>query len=310
MRAVLRSKQCRWAALAAVLVWCAASNADAFSYVVQKGDTLAGIAERMYGRIHYERILVHANSLDACGGTPIVPGMTLEIPAVTHHRVVAGETWQGLSKDLLGDPTRAEVFADANDAKSWVPPEDGADVVVPYNLRYIVDDRQTVPQVAAKFFADKDRAWTLDKYNNVQGRILLRGDVLLVPLTDLPLTDEGKAAARAAEGAARSETGGIAREAQKKAASEMPALLAEVRGGRYLEAVVRANRLMSSGELTRVQVAELNRVLTEGYVALEATGLAASACQKWRAAEPSATLDPIATSPKILAVCKAGEQQK
>ena len=32
--------------------------------------TLA-LVQKIYGRIHYERILVHANSLDACGGTAI-----------------------------------------------------------------------------------------------------------------------------------------------------------------------------------------------------------------------------------------------
>lgn len=296
--------------LAVLVGVCSATTADAFTYVVQKGDTLAGIAERVYGRIHYERILVHANALEACGGTPIVPGMRLEIPAVAHHRVSAGETWQGLAKDLLGDPTRAEKLANANDAKSWTPPEDGADIVVPYNLRYVVEDRETVPEVAAKFFADKESAWMLDRYSHVNGTILQRGDVVIVPLTDLPLTDEGKQYAREAEGTARSEIEGAAREAQRKVANEMPSLMAEQRGGRYLEAVVHSNRMLASGELTRGQLADIHRVLTEAYVALDATGLAAAACQKWRTADPSVVLDPAVTSPKIIDACKAGEQLK
>ncbi len=289
---------------------CVATQADAFTYVVQKNDTLAGIAERMYGRIPYERILVHANALEACGGSPIVPGMLLEVPAVAHHRVSAGETWQGLAKDLLGDPDRAEKLAAANDSKSWTPPDDGADIVVPYNLRYVVEDRETIPEVAAKFFADKESAWMLVRYNHVEGATLQRGDVVLVPLTDLPLTEEGKQFARDAEGTARSEVEGAAREAQRKAANEMPSLLAEQRGGRYLEAVVHGNRLLAMGELTRSQLADIHRVLTEAYVALDATGLAAAACQRWRTADPSVSLDPVMMSPKIIAACKAGEQLK
>ncbi len=287
-----------------------ASQASAFSYVVRKGDTLAGIAERMYGRIHYERILVHANGLEACGGVPIVPGMRLEIPAVSHYRVTAGETWQGLATELLGDPTRAEKLASANDAKSWTPPDDGADILIPYNLRYVVEDRETVPEVAERFFADRESAWMLDRYNHVNGAMLQRGDVLLVPLTDLPLTEEGKRYARAAEGSARSELEGAAREAQRKAANEMPALMAEQRGGRYLEVVVHANRMLALGELTRPQIADIHRVLTEAYAALGAKGLAAAACQKWRAADSSVVVDPVLMSPKIVDACKAGDQMK
>lgn len=150
----------------------------------------------------------------------------------------------------------------------------------------------------------------LDRYNHIDGAILQRGDVLLVPLTDLPLTDAGKQSARESEGTARSEVEGAAREAQRKVANEMPSLLAEQRGGRYLDAVVHANRMLSLGELTRGQMADIHRVLTEAYVALEATGLAAAACQRWRTSDPAVVLDPVMMSPKIIEACKAGEKLK
>ncbi len=300
----------RWQALAVVLfagAMAMTSDAAAFTHVVQKGETLAGVAERYYGRIHYERILVHANALDACGGFPIVAGMRLEIPAVSHHRVLAGETWQTLARDYLGDPHRAEVLASANDAKSWVAPEDGADIVIPYNLRFIVEKRETAPSIAKRFFADRESAWMLDRYNGIDGKALRRGDVVLVPLTDLPLTKEGEGAARASEASVRSQGGGSAREAQRTVAGELPLLLAELRGGHYLEATVRANRLLALGDLTVPQVADIHRVLTEAYVALDATGLAAASCQKWLEADPEAELNPIDMSPKILAACKSGQ---
>jgi hypothetical protein len=41
---------------------------------------LAQIAERSYGRVEMEQLLVAANGLDAGGGIPIVPGMRLEVP--------------------------------------------------------------------------------------------------------------------------------------------------------------------------------------------------------------------------------------
>jgi len=277
--------------------------AHAFPHVVQKTETLASIAERIYGRIQYERILVHANQLDACGGTSIVPGMILEVPALGHRRISSGDTWSALAKELLGDERRAEVLAQANHAKSWQPPEDGAEIVVPYNLRYIVQKEETIPSVASKFFADNQSAWMLDRYNDVGGHTVRRGDVVLVPLTDLPLTEAGKLEASQADALVRSEAAGSARDAQRKAASELPALFAEVRAGRYLEAVVRGTRMLTSGELTRPQQADIHRSLTEAYVALDAQGLAATSCQKWRENEPQAVLDPVLVSPKILAVC-------
>src|SRR5499426_3560429 len=84
----------------------ASTHATAFTHTVQKNETLAQIAERTYGRIQYEKILVAANALDAQGGSPIVAGQRLEIPALDHYRINAGDTWQGLAKQLLGDPDR------------------------------------------------------------------------------------------------------------------------------------------------------------------------------------------------------------
>lgn len=284
-----------------------APAANAFTHVVQPGETLASIAERYYGRIHYERILVYANSLDACGGFPVVTGMRLEIPAVSHHRVVPGDTWQTLARDYLGAPTRGEVFAKANSAKSWIPPEEGADIIVPYNLRFLVQQRETTVSISKRFFPDDESAWMLDRYNNVNGKALNKGDVVLVPLTDLPLTQDAISAARRSDVLQRSEAAGRVRLAQRQAAAQLPQLLAELRGGHYLKAIVVAHGLVALGELTKPQMADIHRVMTEAYVALGAQGMAAESCRIWRQADPSVTLDEVTTSPKIIAACNLSD---
>src|SRR5262249_42276667 len=123
------------------------------------------------------------------------------------------------------------------------------------------------------------------------------------PLTDLPLTEAGKQEALAAETSDRSQGGGGARTAQRKAEAEMPALLADVRSGRYVEAVARGVRMLGQGELTKPEVAFIHRQLTEAYAALDARGLGAASCQMWQANDPKARLDEGSLSPKILALC-------
>jgi hypothetical protein len=285
----------------------ASSHATAFTHTVQKNETLAQIAERTYGKIQYEKILVAANALDAQGGSPIVAGQRLEIPALDHYRINAGDTWEGLAKQFLGDPDRNVVLAQANDTMPWIPPAEGAEIIVPYNLRYIATQADTIVTITQKFTGEKEKAWIYDQYNHLKGQPIRRGDVVLIPLTNLPLTEAGKAEAAAGDVKTRSQSAGLAREAQRKVEAETPLLLADVRGGRYVDAVTRGGKLLALGELTKPQLAIIQRQLTEAYAALEAPGLAAAACAAWRDNDPKVKLDPVMVSPKIMAACSRAQ---
>lgn len=279
------------------------SNAQAFPVIVQPGDTLAGIAQRLYGRVELESLLVTANGLDVHGGVAIAPGMRLEVPALSHRRVAPGDTWAALATTLLGAPERSAVLAFLNDSKPWLAPVENAELRIPYNLRFIAAGGENISDVAEQFLGDKKRAWMLAGYNGIENLVLDAGQLLLVPLTELRLTPAGQQAARqAAEG--WGDVGGQRRAAQLAAASELPHLLAEVRGGRYAEAVSRGVALLARASLTVPQQAAIQRQLLEAYVALGALGRAADACREWRRAAPRAPLDPVELSPKLLAACR------
>ena len=280
------------------------SSARAFTYIVAPGDTLAAIAERYYGRIQQERLLVAANFLDARRGTPIVPGMRLEVPALGHHRIVRGETWETLAAELLGSPSRADVLSMTNGSSPWLAPEDGSEIAVPYNLRVVVGEKEDITAIAYRHLGEMSKAWMLDHYNGLGGKKPLEGDVLLVPLADLELSEAGQKAAAAAAGADCSEAGGAVRRSQQHIAQEIPALVADVRAGRYTEAVTRGTRFVASGALTEPQRALVEQKLTEAYVALDAPGLATAACGEWRKRDRAAHLDPVVVSPKIIAACE------
>ena len=282
----------------------ATSTAEAFSVVVGPGDTLASLAERYYGRIQHERLLVAANFLDARGGTPIVPGMRLEVPALGHHRIQHGQTWETLAAELLGAPSRADVLSGANGSSPWLAPEDGSEIAVPFNLRVVVGEHEELAAIAYRHLGDMNKAWMLDHYNGLGGKKPVPGEVLLVPLTDLTLTEAGQSAAAAAASRSCSEAGGGVRRWQQQIAQELPALAADVRAGRYTEAVTRGVRFVASGALTEPQRALVEQKLTEAYVALDAPGLASAACAEWRKRDRGVHLDPTVTSPKIIAACE------
>src|SRR5262249_50715895 len=153
----------------------------------------AQIAERTYGRVEMEQLLVAANGLDAGGGIPIVAGMRLEVPSVGYRRAVAGDTWTGLAEELLGDATRSDVLALSNASMPWLAPADGQELIVPYNLRVVAGSTDSLLTIAYRFLGERDKAWMLDRYNHKKEEPIHRGEVVLVPLTDLPLTPEGKA---------------------------------------------------------------------------------------------------------------------
>jgi hypothetical protein len=131
--------------------------------------------------------------------------------------------------------------------------------------------------------------------------------VLLVPLTDLPLTDAGRKAAMRDAGGVCSEAAGAVLRTQRRVGQEIPLLIADVRAGRYVDAVARGSRFIATTTLTEPQLAVVHRQLVEAYVALDATGLAQAACDEWKKRDPRARLDPSELSPKILRACGAAK---
>jgi LysM repeat protein len=280
------------------------AKAGAFAHVIRPGETLAQIAERVYGDAQLERVLVGANALDTQGGTVIVPGMRLEIPAPGQHTVIQGESWAELSLAWLGssDIARIELLSLANKGVPWVQPVEGQEIEIPAVLTYIAGDNETVHSIAQRFWGDPNRGWEINVYNRREAVVVRRGEAVLVPMARLRLTDAGRAEARATaqrDGA----SAGMALEQQRRADVELPALLADLRAGSYVAAVARGNRLLGSGGLTHQQLAAVHRALVDAYVALDAPAEAAAACAAWRSSQPSASLDRVRVSPKVLAAC-------
>ncbi|MBI2392445.1 MAG: LysM peptidoglycan-binding domain-containing protein [Deltaproteobacteria bacterium] len=323
--------------LVAALGTLAAHDAHAFPHVVRKGETLASIAKAVYGRPDLEHVLVGANALDAQGGSAIAPGMRLEIPAVSHQRAALGDTWIALADRFLGDPRHAAVLAEANGSHPWLPPDPGMVIVVPYVLRHFAAADETIFDLAERYLGDKMLAWQLVVFNDLRKNDIKRGDVVLIPLKNLPLTPAGEAEAAGDAGALGLAAGRIL-ERQRAIEEQLPALQRSVVEGRWIDAVAHGNRLLGTGDftrreqpldprreqpgdltrreqpgdparreqpgdLTRSQLARIGKLLATAYVALDATGAAIEACKLYLDNAHTVHLEAATTSPKLRAVC-------
>ncbi len=276
-------------------------DAAAFPYTAVRGDTLASVSERFYGRVELEKVVVAANGFE--NQVPLLPGMRLEIPAVTFVKIQQGDSWESLAEQHLGDGRRAEALALSNDSMPWVPPKLGKEIVLPYPLRVVAGRGDSTSSIAYRFLGKRDHGFVVDRFNHLGGDPVEPGDVLLVPVTDLVLTDLGRDEAQRAARRVLGETGGEAAALEERATRELPLLRADVRGGRYVEAVARANQLLSSESLSSELTASLLFELVVAYVALDARTLAEETCVDWRRHAEEVKLDPVWVSPKVLAAC-------
>ncbi len=231
-------------------------------------------------------MLVPANALDGQSGDRVVAGMRIEVPAVSYKTIGRGDSWDAIADQYLGSKKRGEALAMANGTWPWVPPDAGREILIPFNLRYVVKPGDSTPSIAYRFLEKRDDAYVIDRYNELGGEPVESGDVILVPLSDLALTDEGKRAAREGLSYVAKEGEGDDRDAQDAAVREIPDVERDVAAGHYIAAIAAGSSLLGSGKLTDAEIARIERQLVEAFVAEGALDLAEDACRAWRRAAP------------------------
>lgn len=288
------------AALAFAFLQAPQAQADrGFQHIVREGETLASIAERYYGDPRRETVLVAENGLTAQGGAPIVVGLRLQVPYVHFHRVEEGETWAQLARRFYGDVRRAFVLVEANRGDSQEQPPVGAELLVPYPLRHVAGQNENVSRIAKNYFGSGiDHVRRLRRFNGFRNNRLTRGQAVLIPLSDLLLSEEGRNII--AEETGDAPNAGEVRELQAQIERELPDLVEHVRRGRYTEAVALGNRLLGARMLTGNQIVTIQRHLGTSFVALGRHDLAIQAFRAALDRQHDLTLDTVRTSPTVM----------
>lgn len=268
-----------------------------YTHAVQEGDTFASIAQRYYGDPTKEAVLREANRMKDASENGLLRGSWLLIPVVSFYRVGQDDTWKSIALRFYGEDARAPVLIEANRGNRRVQPDEGAELLVPYPLRHVVAPGETLAKIAELYLPDTPTALKRLRQFNPGARIE-RGRVVLVPLSDLRLSGEGRA--EASEAFARAAGGGVAKEAQDEVEASLPELIRQVQEGHFAEAVAMGNRLLGAQSLTSTQAVTIQKELGVAYVALERGDLAEASFRAALALQPNLELDTVRTSPRVL----------
>ncbi|MGB0680525.1 MAG: LysM peptidoglycan-binding domain-containing protein [Polyangiales bacterium] len=282
----------------------ASAQAVLYSHVVRNGETLASIARRYYQRPPRESVLAAENGLMAHGGAAIITGMRLVLPVVSYHQTTEGDTWSKLATRYYGDPHRAFVLIEANHAEPGHQPDKNSELLVPYPVRHVGAHGEGIARVTELYYGDSrpETVRLVKRFNGLSKNRLRRGQVLLLPMSDLVLSRQGKQVLTRQSRAAQAR--GRTRALQSWVEKQLPRLRGLARRGNFAEVVGLGHRLLGVGELTEHQLLRIHTQLAAGYLALQRRAAALRQLRAALAIDPKLSFDDKQHSPLLRAALR------
>lgn len=294
--------------LALLAVWWTffCSNAYAWTHMARAGETLEQLSVRYYGTPSKAIVIRAANGFVHPDNGRLTDGEPVEIPEIIYVRVGESDTWQTLANAFLSSPARAPFLAELNGYAAERMPAAGTVIQIPFHLRHIFAADESLKTIVNLYYNNKVSIDWLVRYNSPSKKKYGRGEVIIVPLTDIQFTDEEQARVDAFR-ANRHTRLDVKR--QEEAREVIASLKVDYETGKYVEMVAKASRLIGYGRLTVPQEIGIHNYLAYAYVALDEKDMARESFKRALALQPDMELSPITSSPKILEVFKKAKRE-
>ena len=233
------------AAVAAIAVGLAISSPawaqprPVLTHQVGPNDSLELLAAEYYGDRRYASLLRLANDLDE--PRALRRGERLRIPVGLRLVTVEGDRFETLAAKHLGDEARAAFLAEYNDRAPGISLAAGELVRVPFQLRFVADERTSLGVIAARYLRGSRDMELLRAYNALDEELEALSSGASIEIPALHIAVRGARLPRLTE--AELERLETRREAVAAAEDALPAARHAWRRGDYAEVIRRLDPL-------------------------------------------------------------------
>jgi hypothetical protein len=163
-------------------------NRSILVHPVRKGDDLELLAAEYYADRRYAVFIMFMNGMTHPRN--LKPGERLKIPTAWRYSAASRETLDMLAERFLGDGRRAQYLAEFNGMPVTGTLSSGQEVHIPFHIRYVADSNTTLNALAATFYNDGRKADLLRGYNFRGGRVVKKGDSVIIPIIEVRVRPE------------------------------------------------------------------------------------------------------------------------